>query len=60
MISIWGEERRAYAQNLGDFYETVGGREDYDEEKCKGRSRKPLAEVYSLERPVARHFVCLS
>jgi hypothetical protein len=28
--------------------------------KCKGRSRKPLAEVYSLERPVARHFVCLS
>jgi hypothetical protein len=27
--------------------------------KCKGRSRKPLAEVFSLERPVARHFVCL-
>jgi hypothetical protein len=26
--------------------------------KCKGRSRKPLAEVFSLERPVARHFVC--
>jgi hypothetical protein len=26
-------------------------------EKCKGRSREPLAEV-SLERPVARHFVC--
>jgi hypothetical protein len=25
--------------------------------KSKGRSRKPLAEVYSLERPVARHFV---
>jgi hypothetical protein len=27
--------------------------------KCKGRSRKPLAEVYSQERPVARHFVWL-
>jgi len=25
--------------------------------KSKGRSRKPLAEVFSLERPVARHFV---
>lgn len=25
--------------------------------KCNGASRKPLAEVYSLERPVARHFV---
>ena len=26
--------------------------------KAMGRSRKPLAEVYSQERPVARHFVC--
>ena len=26
--------------------------------KCKGRPRKPLAEVYSQGRPVARHFVC--
>jgi hypothetical protein len=25
--------------------------------KSKGRPRKPLAEVYSRERPVARHFV---
>jgi len=25
--------------------------------KSKGRSRKPLAEVYLRERPVARHFV---
>jgi hypothetical protein len=38
--------------------EVGGGREDCNEEKCKGRSRKPLAEVFSLERPVARHFVC--
>jgi hypothetical protein len=29
-----------------------------NETKCKGRSRKPLAEVFSLERPIARHFVC--
>jgi len=26
--------------------------------KSKGRPRKPLAEVYSQGRPVARHFVC--
>jgi hypothetical protein len=26
--------------------------------KCKGRPRKPLAEVYLQGRPVARHFVC--
>jgi hypothetical protein len=32
--------------------------EGCDLRKCKGRSRKPLAEVFSLERPVARHFVC--
>jgi hypothetical protein len=25
--------------------------------KSKGRPRKPLAEVYSQGRPVARHFV---
>ena len=25
--------------------------------KCKGRPRKPLAEVYLQGRPVARHFV---
>jgi hypothetical protein len=36
-----------------------GGRgEGSNGEKCKGRPRKPLAEVFSLERPVARHFVC--
>lgn len=38
-------------------YLVRGGLTSAMKKKCKGRSRKPLAEVYSQERPVARHFV---
>jgi len=35
------------------------GKRAFQYRKAMGRPRKPLAEVYSQERPVARHFVCL-
>ncbi len=42
---------------LPEFLGGLGGRALG---KSKGRPRKPLAEVYSQGRPVARHFVCAS